>query len=194
MKKIKIKRKRKTIGTLSIFIIILTIIITISVGYSMFSSQLNVIGNIVLGKKEINKDDFEELPNEKSNSELQIHIGSSWMSEGLYFYNMNLKLINLDNDVTQWVVTVDFPEGVNVEKSGFWCAAEVQVIELENCSRLIFTNYDWNGNKPLNSEIDFGFNIAFTEQVQMQIENVTFNRKIIEKIEYTGESAIYLNN
>ena len=190
-KKYIIKRKRKTISTMYIFIILLILLLSTSVGYSKFSSNINIIGRIELGEKE---DDFTELPTELSNSELQIHIGSSWQQEDLYVYNMNLKLINLDENLTEWVVTVDFPPSVSVEKSDFWCAAEVEVLVLEDCSRLIFTNYDWNGDKPLNSEIDFGFNIAFTEQVEMEISNVTFNRKLLENVEYIGQSTMYLKN
>lgn len=187
-KKYTIRKKRKTISTMYIFIILLVLLLSTSVGYSLFSSNFNIIGKIQLGEN------YAELPTELSNSELKVHVGSSWEQEGFYVFNINLKLINLDENLTSWVVTVDFPHGVSIEKSQFWCAADVEVLILEDCTRLIFTNYDWNGDKKLNEEIDFGFNIAFAENVQMQVENVTFNRRLVQNVEYTGNAALYLVN
>lgn len=173
-KKYTIKKKTKTISVLYIFIIIFIILMTISIGYSKFSSQLNLIGNISLDRKI------------SSNSTLNVNVNSNWTSENIYYYNMNLKLINLDEEVSEWEVVIDFPSGVNIQKSQFWCAAEVKVENIGNYSRVIFKNYDWNANKPLNSEIDFGFNIAFSEYVEIKVENVTFNGKPIKEIVYGG--------
>jgi len=165
-------------------------LISFSVGYSLFSSELNIVSKVIL-EKVVADDDYTELPGQISDSELIVHLGSMWEQEGCYIYNMNLKLINLDRDVEEWIVTVDLPAHVSVEKTDFWCAAHVEIIELENGSRLVFSNYDWNGTKPINSEIDFGFNLAFTEKVKINVENVTFNRRLINKIEYTGEMSLY---
>lgn len=189
-KKYTIRKKKKTISTMYIFIILLIILISISVGYSFFSSELNIVAKVILNKV-VADDDYTELPSQLSNSELIVHVGAMWQQEDCYIYNMNLKLINLDNDVEEWIVTVDLPAYVSVEKTDFWCAAHVEIIQLENGSRLVFTNYDWNGTKPINSEIDFGFNLAFTEQVKINVENVTFNRRLIHKIEYTGDMNLY---
>lgn len=189
-KKYTIRKKKKTISTMYIFIILLVMLISFSVGYSLFSSELNIVSKVIL-EKVVADDDYTELPGQISDSELIVHVGSMWEQEGCYIYNMNLKLINLDRDVEEWIVTVDLPANVSVEKTDFWCAAHVEIIELENGSRLVFSNYDWNGAKPINSEIDFGFNLAFTEQVKINVENVTFNRRLINKIEYTGEMSLY---
>jgi len=178
-KKYTIRKRRKTISALYIFIIIVIILISVSIGYSKFSSQLNLIGNVSVDR-------------EMSNSKLNVEVGSSWTSEDRYFYNMNLKLTNLDEDVTEWKVVIDFPPGVDIEKTQFWCAAEVKVKNVGKYSRVIFTNYDWNGTKPLNSEIDFGFNIAFFEYVEIKVKNVTFNGKLVKDITYTGNSSQYM--
>lgn len=189
-KKYTIRKRKKTISTMYIFIILLTILISISVGYSLFSSELDIVAKVLL-KKVVADDDYTELPSQLSNSELKVHVGAMWQQEGYYIYNMNLKLINLDNDVEEWIMTVDLPLSVSVEKTDFWCAAHVEIIEFEHGSRLVFSNYDWNGSKPVNSEIDFGFNLAFSEQVKINIENVTFNRRLVQKIEYTGDMNLY---
>lgn len=178
-KKYTIGKRRKTISALYIFIIMVIILTSVSLGYSKFSSQLKLIGNVSIDR-------------EISNSILNVEVGSNWTSENTYFYNMNLKLTNLDEDVTEWEVVIDFPPGVDLEKTQFWCAAEVTVKSVGEYSRVVFTNYDWNSNKPINSEIDFGFNMAFSEYVEIKVKNVTFNGKLVKNITYTGNSSQYM--
>lgn len=191
-KKYTIKKRKKTISTVYIFVIILVVLISISVGYSKFSSELKMVGSVSISNQESGGDSETDITTEISKSTLDVEIQTSWTSENLYYYNMNMVLTNLDEDVTEWIMTIDLPPKVDVTSSNFWCAAEVEVTRVGNYDRLTFKNYDWNGEKPINSEIQFGFNIAFTEDVAIELTNVTFNGRLVENVIYSTNSAQYM--
>lgn len=165
--------------TFNVFLIIFIGIISLSIGYSYFSSQLNIIGNATL-ENQGNLD----LPTEKSNNELSVEIGAKWTNGNLHYYNMNLILTNKDEDVKGWVVTMDLPPKVDIANSQFWCAAEVTVERVGDYDRLTFKNYDWNADILVGGQINFGFNIALIDDSPIEVKNVVFNNKLMEKITY----------
>lgn len=191
-KKYTIRRKKRTIGTMYIFVIILIFLVSISLGYSLFSSELKMIGSVSISKEQSGENSETDLPIELSNSILNVDIGTHWTSENIHYYNMNIILTNLDEDVTEWLITIDVPPKVDVAKSSFWCAAEVEITRVGDHDRITFKNYSWNAEKPINSEIQFGFNIAFSEEVKIQLTNVIFNGKLVNNIEYSQNSAQYM--
>lgn len=183
IKKNVIKRRKKTVKTTNIMLLIFIATLCLSVGYSYFSTQLNISGNVKLSNEE---EENPDIPTEKSNSKLTVKLGTSWGSNDLYCYNLNLVLKNLDDDVNGWLITIDVPPYVNVEESSFWCAAEVTVTEYATFHRISFSNYSWNANVNQEGELVFGFNIAFTQEIDITngLKNVIFNGKLIEDIEY----------
>lgn len=178
-----IKRRKKTIKTSNIVLLLFIGILCLSVGYSYYSTQLNINGNVKMSKEEEGDPD---IPTEKSKSRLTVEVTNSWINADMYYYQLNLVLKNLDEDVNGWLITIDVPPYVDVEKSGFWCAAEVTVTEYATFHRISFSNYDWNANVNLEGEFTFGFNIVFTEEIDIKtgLKNVIFNEKLIEDIEY----------
>ena len=107
-KKYAIRRKKRTISTLYIFVIILVILISISIGYSKFSSQLNIVGKVELGR--VGDPEFPLL--QISESTLLVGIESHWKHEGIYYYNISLIFKNLDHDFKGWKIAIDVPANV----------------------------------------------------------------------------------
>jgi len=188
IKKNIIKRKKKTVGTFNIFLIILVVLLSFSVGYSYFSSSLNIIGKAELGK--VGEPEFPIL--QISESELLVGIEARWEHEGIYYYNTTLIFKNLDHDFKGWKIAIDVPANVDMEKSAFWCAAEVTIERFEDHCRLTFENYDWNSQVLLNGEINLGFNLAFSQEMAMDVSNPTINDAVIENLLFKENSAQYM--
>jgi len=185
MKKYTIRKKRKTISAMYIFIIILVLLTSISIGYSLFSSQNTIIGKIILGNVE-----FPTL--NISDSTLLVGIEAHWENAGTHYYNITLIFTNLDHDFKGWKLAIDVPANVDMEKSAFWCAADVTIETFEDHCRLTFENYDWNSEVLLNGEINLGFNLALSENVPMSVSNPTINDAIIENLLFKENSAQYM--
>ena len=185
IKKNIIKRKKKTVGTFNIFLVILVVLLSFSVGYSYFSSSLNIIGKVELGR--VGEPEFPLL--QISDSTLLVGIEAHWENAGIHYYNITLVFTNLDHDFKGWKIALDLPTKVDMQNTVFWCAADVTVEEFEDRTRLTFENYDWNSKVDLNGEINLGFNIAFSEEVAINVSNPTLNAAVIENLLFKENSA-----
>lgn len=165
--KIKIKRKRKTIGTLSIFIILVVILISISIGYSLFSSQLNILGNVSIKKPEV------ELPTELSKSYATWQVTNSWPG----YYELSIVITNLDEDISGWVISIDLPSAVDETAIHAWWSSETTYEPMGDYDRLIFKNYDYNKNILNGSELTVPLSLPLNGEID--VKNLIINDKLI---------------
>ena len=165
--KFKIKRKRKTIGTLSIFLIMLTILITISVGYSMFSSRLNIIGNISIIKPEV------DLPTELSKSYATWQVTNSWPG----FYELSIVITNMDEDINGWVISIDLPNAVLEDQIHAWWSSETTSEPMGDYDRITFKNYDYNGKIPNGGQLTVPLSLPLNGDID--VKNLIINGKLI---------------
>lgn len=170
IKKNIIKRKRKTFGTLSIFLIILTILITLSVGYSLYSSKLTILGNVSVTKPEV------ELPTELSKSYATWQVTNSWPG----FYELAIVITNMDDDIDGWVISIDLPNAVLEDQIHAWWSSETTYEPMGDYDRITFKCYDYNKKIPQGSELTIPLSLPLNGDID--VKNIIINDMLITDI------------
>ena len=168
--KLKVKKKRKVIGTFNIFIIMLILLMMISIGYSMFSTQLKMIGKVTITKPEV------ELPTELSKSTATWQVTNSWTG----FYEIMIIITNLDEDIDGWVISVDLPNAVLENEIHAYWSSETTYEPMGDYDRITFKCYDYNAKIPYGSEIKVPLSLPLMGE--MDVKNIIVNGKLITDI------------
>lgn len=183
-KRYSIKKKRKTISTLSILLIILTVSISVSTAYSLYSTKFNIVGTVTAKKDGSGGGDID-LPTEESASTAKWNITNSWTNNGELGAQFSVKLTNLDGDITGgWTVSIDLPK--ELSDLQIWNVAEKEIVEVGDCKRLTISSGDgWNGNVANGAVLDIGF-LAYFQGVQIEdmfLKNLVINGKLVVNLE-----------
>ena len=166
-KKYTIRKRRKTISVLYIFIIIVIILISVSIGYSKFSSQLNILANVSIIKPTV------ELPTEFSKSYATWEITNSWPG----YYEVLIEIVNLDEDINGWVISIDLPSAIRETDIHAWWSSETTYEELGDYDRVTFRNYDYN--KDILSGSKLSVPLSFPLNEELNIKHLIINGKMI---------------
>lgn len=169
MRKIRSKTKKSKMEIIIIMIIIL-FFCTISIGYSYLKQSLKISGKSTIVQKNI-LDEYE-----KGNSTYNWKINSfSKDEQGNYVYNINLNIVNLDNDIMKWEIGFDVPKSYNKEKTNI---SDSSITLYEN-GRLILKSQDWNEYIAKGDSLILNFEIAFTQEENDFISNLTLNNLLL---------------
>lgn len=166
-KRLKVKKKRKVLRTLNIFIIMLILLITISIGYSMFSTQLKMIGKVTITKPEV------ELPTELSKSSATWQVTNSWPG----FYELSIVITNMDEDIDGWVISVDLPNAVLENQIYAWWSSETTYEPMGDYDRISFKCYDYNSKIPNGSQLTVPLSLPLNDEID--VKNLIINGKLI---------------
>jgi len=112
-------------------------IIFISIGYSLFVTNLNIKGEANI----IPLDPQYKLS----------YIVDSWYSKGEYYYNIIITITNNSNMILKdWSIKMDFPINTLLTNTS---NATYKIVNNE----IIFSNMSYNGNIGIGASTDFGF-------------------------------------
>ena len=93
-------------------VILILFFITISIGYSYLKQQLNIYGKSTkIAQKVENSEDGYSTYTWQINNYEKIE-GTDYTE-----YDISLKVINMDSDISSWVISFDVPNGYNDEMS-----------------------------------------------------------------------------
>lgn len=175
MKKIRIKKRRKTIKLKYIMCIFIIFLVTIGIAYSAFSTDLTISGTVIGTKTQV----------VEGNTKYTYTIRGSWPGVDVpLFYDVYLRILNLDEDYFERVeISFDISEGFVPEKSqnkcGIWQAESIT--QVGNRVTILFSkNTSW---LPKGSALDMYFQFPFEKEANIEITNLTLN----------GKSAVYFS-
>ena len=136
-------RKRQRVLTINSIILIFILVLSgISVGYSLLSSKLSVVGKgnlIVQGEDE---------------GDIRFtHTSNCWYNEGKFYCNIAGTLTNLTTmKIEGWIVTMDVPSDAEVICWSAACTVSDGVLTL--------TNVDYNAILSPNVDVSIGFQLS----------------------------------
>lgn len=175
-KKYSIRKRRKTIGTIPIIVTVVILLFTISVGYSLFSSQLKLIGNVHIEKEGPDLD----LPTEISDSDVTWKISATPWGETQVSYYMVITITNNDEDYKSWSFSIDFPPYVIEDKISAWEASSVTVKRVGDYDRVTMEITGWNGEFSKGQKKSSEFIIALNSTDDLVLNNFVFNNKLVK--------------
>lgn len=155
-------KKNKNNGNIIILIIIYFVcFIFIGTAYSFFSEQLELKGTAGIS---INQDEKYEL---------DYILQGRWESEGYYFYNYNVNIKYIGNDIiNNWQLNILVPSITEV--NGCYNASEC----ILNDTTLKITNASWNGNMTNGTIVTPSFIIKTTDSnYVLEILSINFNKE-----------------
>ncbi|NLC87629.1 MAG: hypothetical protein GX682_02485 [Clostridiaceae bacterium] len=167
MKKYRIKKRRKAIKVNTIFFVILILLIAISIGYSFYSISLNINGNVKV---------------ETGKSIAYWKKISQWDNEGIYYYQIELTVNNLDGNISNWDLAIDVPPYLSQANTQAWGSSENTVDEYNSFDRLNMKSYGWNGTVANEGNLQQTIIFAFTQNVDFKLLHVFLNDKLTKKI------------
>lgn len=171
-KKYKIKRKKRIIKVRDIMLIFLVNILCISIGYSYWSTNLNIKGSVISIKKN------PDLPSEISSNKLTWEIVNSWgtgTSNNPEFYQVKIDIENHDGNISEWELSFEVPEGIIEEKINAWIASSTRV----EGNRVYMKCQSWNAVVPDGGILKLEFQLPFSQKVDFHVKDVVFNNKLI---------------
>lgn len=181
-KKYYIKKKRKLVSSYKIIILLICILLLTSVGYSIFTTTLSLVGNVNLQKQT-----GGDLPTEISQSSATWEIKAAPWGDEYTTYNIQFELENKDEDIDTWVISMDFPPCVIFEDLEAWCVDSYEIEKVGDYDRITFYPASWNAELGLGETLSgVGFNIKLYGKTNMKIENLIFNNRLVTDFEQIG--------
>jgi len=77
----------------------------------------------------------------------------------------------MDKDIDQWVISFDIPNSFSEERTNVWGAS----LTTYKNGRLTLVSQNWNGYVAKGSTLDLDFQLAFDDNKDFYIENLTLN-------------------
>lgn len=161
MKRIKLRKLRKSIGKNKVKILVVALIVLvliISTGYAILNTNLNINGSATIGK--------EETCDLNVSGDLTIN--TSWGGgDGTTVYNATLTVKNNSNeDIVGWTIKIKGPSDLIVQTNADITVDDNGVITL--------TNLSWNGMINVDNSLQLDLGIR-TVETELNIEYITFN-------------------
>ena len=149
-------------------VILILFFITISIGYSYLKQQLNIYGKST-------KIAQKSESNEKGNSTYTWQINNSEKLEGTEYtvYDISLKVVNMDSDISSWVVSFDIPNGYNDEMSK---VNDTSSKKYENGCLTLYAK-DENRFISKGNTLNIKMKLAFKDGSKVNLENLSLNGK-----------------
>lgn len=161
------RKKIKKISMKTVALILITILyLIISIGYSYLKQSLNIFGKSTMIPQKLSE-------YEKGNSTYIWSIDRNWQQGGTTYvmYNIKLSIVNMDKDIDQWVISFDIPNSFSEERTNVWGAS----LTTYKNGRLTLVSQNWNGYVAKGSTLDLDFQLAFNDNKDFYIENLTLN-------------------
>lgn len=153
-----------------VFILIAVFFLTISVGYSYLKTQVSISGKAtILANKESDYPQGDSICDVKLVNE-----GEQSEPEG-YFYQYNVTITNLDEDVTSWEIEFDIPNSIDVISIK---SSDASSVIFEN-GRVYLRAQSLNGYVSKGNSFEIGLQIAVSKQCNLNMDNFTFCGKLV---------------
>lgn len=149
-------------------VVLILFFFTISIGYSYLKQQLNIYGKSTKIAQKIEK-------NENGYSTYTWQIDGSEKLEGTEYtiYDVSLKIVNMDSDISSWVVSFDVPNGYSDEMSTVPNASTKKYDH--GC--LTLHSKDENRYISKGSTLNIKMKLAFKDGSRINLENLSLNGK-----------------
>lgn len=172
-KKYKIKKRKKAINIYFVFAVFVVLSICVSSGYALFSDTLTIQGTATFASSGGGGD---EPSYELGNSTYSWKYISSWPNGDYYMYQVSLSFTNLDETVTDWVMSFDVPPGFLPDSSSLWDFSSVTLNG--NTVTVMPTQNHHYATVNSGDTIDYYLQLAFETQVDFTMSNLVFNGKL----------------
>lgn len=189
-RKYQLKKKRKLVSTSGILITVILISLGLSVGYSFFSTQFNIIGNVNLSGVPPYVE-YDEVSKSVATWEI---VQQPWNRDGVYYYKIEINLQNLDKNFDNWTLDLYYPPYVVEDKMEFWGSATGEVLRIENYDVVRFTSQFWNGRVNLNDTLNISFIMAYSGNLTLVTDHLVFNGLLVKDFTQIGEKYVVGNS
>lgn len=149
-------------------VILILFFITISIGYSYLKQQLNIYGKSTkIAQKVENSEDGYSTYTWQINNYEKIE-GTDYTE-----YDISLKVINMDSDISSWVISFDVPNGYNDEMSNVPNASSKKY---DNGCLTLYAK-DENRYISKGNSLNIKMKLAFKDGSKVSLDNLSLNGK-----------------
>lgn len=164
-KRYKIKKRHKALNSYIIFIVFFIFALLISSAYALLSDSLKVNGkaNILINTEE-------------GASTYSWELLESWPgTEGTFYYQIEIYVLNRDGDHNSWEVKFDLPDGFLIS-SNLWQASSVTL----KGNTVTLTSHEWNSYIADGSTFTLNLILGFESPIDFTLSNLILNGKAVK--------------